>query len=205
MKDLTNNVRSRDALALVHLFAFEMHNLDGSYQETLYFTDSEIFVTADGREYTPLSVTFGSLSEDSSMATDSISINIDNINGALSAKALESEWRNNKCRIVRIVYSPVAEVVGADTYEFGLTDTGSEEYPNMNFDTDGIEFDAYILFEGVIDTFSATSQALAGKLTTQFTHWSKPYPPRTYNQNEFTTIIDAMVSLVYWGSSDPDE
>jgi hypothetical protein len=205
LKVITNNVRNDDAIAIVHLFEFDMYNFDNTFDETLRFTDSEIFITSAGNEYTPLSITFDRLNEDFSMATDSISLAIDNINGALTTKALASEWRNNNCRIVRVVYTPKSSTISGDEYEYGIADSGSETYPNMNFDTDGITFDAYVLFQGVIDTFSATSQALQGTLTTQFTHWAKPFPPRTYSQDEFTSIIDAMTEDLYWGRLDPDE
>jgi len=55
------------------------------------------------------------------------------------------------------------------------------------------------LFEGVIDTFSATSQTFTAQLTTKFTYWQMPYPTRTYNQNEFTSIVDAISEVIYWG------
>jgi ureidoglycolate hydrolase len=82
-----------------------------------------------------------------------------------------------------------------------VSDQGSTTYPRLEIS--GLTKDSYTLFEGVIDTFSATSQALNGGLTTQFAHWSKPYPSRTYNQNEFTSIVDAIVDTVYWGRATP--
>lgn len=197
MKSITNNVRSDDALAIVHLFEFDMYNLDNTFDETLYFTDNDIFVFDGTNEYTPLAITFDRLNEDFTMSSDSINLSIDNINGALTTKALASEWRNNRCKITRVAYTPPDETIGADTYEFGVSDNSTTTYPRLEIAS--FVKDSYVLFEGVIDTFSATSQALQGTLTTQFTHWQKPYPARTYNQNEFTSIVNAIVDTVYWG------
>ena len=40
---------------------------------------------------------------------------------------------------------------------------------------------------------------LSGNLTSLFVNWQKPDPIRTYNQQEFTTIIEAVTDLIYWG------
>ncbi len=197
MKTITNDVRSDDALAVIHLFEFDMYNLDNTFDETLYFTDNDLFVYDGTNEYTPLSITFDRLVEDSSMASDSINVSIDNINGALTTKALASEWRNNRCKIIRVMFTPPAQTVGSDTYEFGVADNSTVAYPRLEIAA--FTKDSYTLFEGVIDTFSATSQALQGTLTTKFTHWAKPYPARTYNQTEFASIVDAINDTIYWG------
>lgn len=197
MKTLTNDVRSDDAFAILHLFEFDMYTLANVFDETLQFTDHDIFVYDGTNEYTPLAITFDRLTEDFSMSADSINVAIDNINGALTTTALASEWRNNRCKITRVIYTPPAETISSDTYEFGVSDNSTVAYPRLEIS--GFTKDSYTLFEGVIDTFSATSQALQGSLTTQFVHWSKAYPTRTYNQNEFTSIIDTIVKVTYWG------
>ena len=197
MKTITNVVKSDEAFALLHLFEFDMYNLDNTFKETLYFTDHDIFVFDGTNEYTPLAITFDRLVEDFSMQSDSISLSIDNINGALATQALASEWRNNRCKVERVIYTPPSEVINGDEYEFGVTDNRLVEYPRLELYD--LQKDRYTPFEGVIDTFSATTQALQATLTTQFAHWAKPYPPRTYNQNEFTSIVDAIVDVIYWG------
>jgi len=200
MKQISNNVRSNEAFAMMHLFEFTMRNLDGTFKEVLYFTDHDIFVTSAGNEYIPLPISFDRLVEDVSMSSDSINLTIDNINGALTQEALASEWRNNNARIVRVIYTPPEQTFGAEDYEFGVIQEGEASvYPNVNFDTAGITFDSYVLFKGKIDTFSATSQALSASLTTQFSFWQKPFPPRTYSQNEFTSMVDTINDSVYWG------
>jgi hypothetical protein len=197
MKSITNTVRSDEAFAILHLFEFDMYNLDNTFKETLRFTDHDIFVFDGTNEYTPLVITFDRLAEDFTMQSDSISISIDNINGNLSSEALASEWRNNRCKVDRVIYTPPSETIGSDSYEFGVSDNGSTTYPRLEINT--LDKDQYTPFEGVVDTFSATTQALQATLTTQFAHWAKPYPPRTYNQNEFTSIVDAIVDVIYWG------
>ena len=197
MKSLTNNVRSDDTLSILHLFQFDMYDFNNTFDETLYFTDHDVFVYDGTNEYTPLAITFDKLAEDFSMTSDSINLSIDNINGSLSAKALASEWRNNRCSITRVIFTPESETIGSDTYEFGIRDNSTTTYPRLEIAS--LTKDSYTLFEGVIDTFSATTQALQATLTTQFTHWAKPYPARTYNQNEFTSIIDAITETIYWG------
>ena len=197
MKTITNNVRNDDQLAIIHLFEFDMYTLDNTFDETLYFTDHDIFVYDGTNEHTPISITFDKLSEDFSMQSDSINVSIDNINGALTTKALASEWRNNRCKITRVMYTPPSETISGDTYEYGVSDNTTTTYPRLEIAT--FVKDSYTLFEGLIDTFSATSQALQGTLTTKFTHWHKPYPSRTYNQNEFESIVNAIHETVYWG------
>ncbi len=200
-KTITNNVRSNEAFAMLHLFQFDLdRNWDydqADAGEILRFTDHDVFVYDGTNEYTPLAISFDKLTEDFSMQSDSINVVIDNINGALTTEALASEWRNNPCKITRVIYTPASETIGSDTYEFGVSDQGSTTYPRLEIA--GLTKDTYTLFEGVIDTFSATSQALNGSLTTQFSHWSKPYPSRTYNQNEFTSIVNTINDVVYWG------
>lgn len=205
-KTITNNVRSNDQMAMLHLFEFKMDkDFDGTAGEageTLYFTDHEIFVNDGTNEYTPLSITFDRLTEDASMQSDSINISIDNINGALSSEALASEWRNNPCKITRVVYTPPQEVIGSDTYDYGLTNgVPTTTYPVL--DISSYTKDVYDLFEGIIDTFSATEQSLQGTLTTKFIHWNKPYPTRTFNQNEFQSIVDTLNDTLYWGQQKP--
>mgnify|MGYP003977048391 FL=1 len=195
-KTITNNARNNDAIAILHLFEFDMYNLDGTFKETLRFTDHDIFVNDGGVEYTPLAITFDKLSEDGSMQSDSINLSIDNVSGALTTEALSSEWRNNKCKIERVIYTPASDVIDSETYEYGYGDN-LDTYPKL--DISGLSKDQYILFEGIIDTFSATEQSLSATLTSLFTNWSKPYPSRTYNQNEFTSVVDAITETVYWG------
>lgn len=196
MKTVTNNSRSNNQFAILHLFEFDMYNLDGTFDETLRFTDHDIFVNDGTNEYTPLAITFDKLSEDGSMSADSINISIDNVSGALTTEALASEWRNNPATIKRVVYTPVSDNIDGETYEYGYGDN-LDAYPKLDITT--LTKDSYILFKGIIDTFSATEQALSGTITSLFTNWSKPFPDRTFNQTEFTDIVDAMTETVYWG------
>jgi hypothetical protein len=195
-KTITNNARNNDAIAILHLFEFDMYNLDGTFKETLRFTDHDIFVNDGGVEYTPLAITFDKLSEDGSMQSDSINVSIDNVSGALTSEAFASEWRNNRCKITRVVYTPPSDTIDAEAYEYGYGDN-LDTYPKL--DISSISKDSYTLFEGIIDTFNATEQSLSATLTSLFTNWSKPYPSRTYNQNEFTSVVDAITETVYWG------
>ena len=195
-KTITNNARNNDAIAILHLFEFDMCNLDGTLKETLRFTDHDIFVNDGGVEYTPLAITFDKLSEDGSMQSDSINVSIDNVSGALTSEAFASEWRNNRCKITRVVYTPPSDTIDAEAYEYGYGDN-LDTYPKL--DISSISKDSYTLFEGIIDTFNATEQSLSATLTSLFTNWSKPYPSRTYNQNEFTSVVDAITETVYWG------
>ncbi len=43
MKDVTNNVRQDNALSIIHLFEFDMHDFDNVFVETLRFTDHDYF------------------------------------------------------------------------------------------------------------------------------------------------------------------
>ena len=188
-KTISTNSRNAPSIALLHLFEFHMDkNFDGDSDDTneiLYFTDHDIFVDYDGNEYTPLSITFNSLVEDLTMSSNSINLSIDNINGDLSAEALASEWRGNKAKITRIIYSYNGEAYDGEWHEFGATNVDSvTEYPKIDFNNI-FNFDSYLLFDGVIDTFSATEQSLQATINTQFVHWSKPFPTLTYNQNAF--------------------
>ena len=196
-KTITTNVRNDDAMGMIHLFEFDMYTLAGVFDETLRFTDHDVFVYDGSNEYTPLTITFDRLSEDFTMASDSINVTIDNINEALTAEALGSEWRNNRAKITRVLITPPAETISSETYEFGISENSTAAYPRLEIA--GITKDTYVLFEGVIDTFNATSQTFTAQLTTKFTFWQKPYPTRTYNQNEFTSIVDAISEVIYWG------
>ena len=196
-KTITTNVRNDDAMGMIHLFEFDMYTLAGVFDETLRFTDHDVFVYDGSNEYTPLTITFDRLSEDFTMASDSINVTIDNINEALTAEALGSEWRNNRAKISRVLITPPSETISSETYEFGISENSTAAYPRLEIA--GITKDTYVLFEGVIDTFSATSQTFTAQLTTKFTFWQKPYPTRTYNQNEFTSIVDAISEVIFWG------
>ena len=195
-KTISSNVRTERKLAILHLFEFDMYDFDITFSETLYFTDHDIFVNYDGNEYTPLAITFDSLTEDFSMSADRINITIDNVNSALSNTALANEWRNNRAVISRVVFTPPSETIGEDTYTYGYGDN-LDSYPKLNLDS--LTKDVWTLFSGIIDTFSASESTLKGTITTEFNNWSKPYPTRTYNQNEFTTIVGAMTDIIYWG------
>jgi len=196
-KTITTNVRNDDAMGMIHLFEFDMYTLAGVFDETLRFTDHDVFVYDGSNEYTPLNITFDRLSEDFTMASDSINVTIDNINEALTTEALGSEWRNNRAKISRVLITPPSETIDSETYEFGVSENSTAAYPRLEIS--GFTKDTYVLFEGVIDTFSATSQTFTAQLTTKFTYWQMPYPTRTYNQNEFTSIVDAISEVIYWG------
>jgi hypothetical protein len=196
MKTVTSNVRTNNAVSIMHLFEFDMYDFEGTFSETLRFTDHDIFVSDGTNEHTPLAITFDKLSEDGSMQSDSITLSIDNISGALSTEALASEWRNNRCKISRVIYTPDSDIVDSETYDYGYGDK-LDTYPKFNITT--VTKDTYTLFEGIIDTFGATEQSLTATVTTLFTNWNKPYPTRTYSQNEFVTVIDAMTEFLYWG------
>ena len=195
-KTISTNSRTDRQLALLHLFEFDMYNFDNTFKETLYFTDHDIFVNYNSIEYTPLAITFDSLVEDFSMAADSINVTIDNVNSALSNTALSTEWRNNRALIQRVAYTPPTESIKDETYTYGYGDN-LDSYPKLNLDS--ITKDVWTLFAGIIDTFSATESTLQGTITTEFNNWSKPYPTRTYSQNEFTTVVGAMTDIIYWG------
>ena len=196
MKTITNNSRSDRQLAILHLFEFDMYNFDNTFKETLRFTDHDIFVNYDGNEYTPLAISFDRLTEDFTMSADSISITIDNVNSGLSTEALASEWRNNRASIERVAYTPPSETIADETYTYGYGNN-LDSYPKL--DLVSLTKDVWTLFGGIIDTFSASESALNATITTEFNNWSKPYPTRTYNQNEFTTVVGAMTEIIYWG------
>lgn len=195
-KNITTNARANKQVAILHLFEFEMHNFDGTFKETLRFTDHDIFVVNGALEYTPLAITFDTLSENGSMQSDSINISIDNVSGAITSEALGSEWRNNKASISRVIYTPQSEIIDEEVYEYGYGQN-LDAYPKL--DLANTTKDIYVLFGGIIDAFSATEQTLSGTITSLFTNWNKPYPVRTFNQNEFTTIVDTMTDSLLWG------
>ena len=196
-KTVSTNVRNDDAMGMIHLFEFDMYLLNGNFSETLRFTDHDVFVYDGSNEYTPLSITFDRLSEDFTMASDTINVTIDNVNEALSNVALAKEWRNNRAKIIRVLITPPAETIGGVTYEFGMSENSSAAYPRLEIAS--LTKDVYVLFEGVIDTFNASTQIFNVSLTTKFTFWQKPFPTRTYNQNEFTSIVDSVNDSIYWG------
>ena len=196
-KTVTTNVRNDDAMGMIHLFEFDMYLLNGNFSETLRFTDHDVFVYDGSNEYTPLAITFDRLNEDFTMASDTINVTIDNVNEALSTVALAKEWRNNRAKIIRVLITPPAESIGGVTYEFGMSENSTAAYPRLEIA--GLTKDSYVLFEGVIDTFNASTQIFNVSLTTKFTFWQKPYPTRTYNQNEFTSIVDSMNDSIFWG------
>lgn len=197
MKSITTNARENNALGIMHLFEFEMKNFDGSLHETLRFTDHDVFVNDGTNEWTPLDITFNSLTEDFSMQSDNISVVIDNINRELSALALGKEWRNNRAKIIRVIYTPPDQTEGGNLYEFGVSDNSTADYPR--FEISAINKDEYILFEGIIDTFTASAGTLTANLATKFSNWNTPYPTVTFNQNSFTSIVSAVSDVIYWG------
>lgn len=196
-KTVTTNVRNDDAMGMIHLFEFDMYLLNGNFSETLRFTDHDVFVYDGSNEYTPLAISFDRLNEDFTMASDSINVTIDNVNEELSTVAMAKEWRNNRAKIIRVLITPPAETIGGVTYEFGMSENSSAAYPRLEIAS--LTKDSYVLFEGVIDTFNASTQIFTVQLTTKFTFWQKPYPTRTYNQNEFTSIVSAMSDSIFWG------
>ena len=66
-KTITNDVRGDDTFAILHLFEFDMFTLANVFDETLRFTDHDIFVNDGTNEFTPLSISFDKLVEDFSM------------------------------------------------------------------------------------------------------------------------------------------
>ena len=196
-KTVTTNVRNNEQMGMIHLFEFDMYTLAGSFSETLRFTDHDVFVYDGTNEYTPLAITFDRLTEDFTMATDSINVTIDNINEELTATALAKEWRNNRAKIQRVLMTPPSETVDGQSYDYGISENSSVAYPRLEIS--GLTKDSYVLFEGVIDTFNATTKAFNAQLTTKFTYWQKPYPARTYSQNEFVSIVDAISESIFWG------
>tara|TARA_R110001592_G_scaffold92192_1_gene269019 strand:+ start:271 stop:882 length:612 start_codon:yes stop_codon:yes gene_type:complete len=196
-KTVTTNVRNNEQMGMIHLFEFDMYTLAGSFDETLRFTDHDVFVYDGTNEYTPLAITFDRLTEDFTMATDSINVTIDNINEELTATALAKEWRNNRAKIQRVLITPPSETVDGQSYDYGISENSSVAYPRLEIS--GLTKDSYVLFEGVIDTFNATTKAFNAQLTTKFTYWQKPYPARTYSQNEFVSIVDAISESIFWG------
>jgi len=203
MKTITTNARNNNALSMLHLFEFTLTNLDGTPHEVVYLTDHDVFVQYNGNTYTPLSVTFDRLTEDISMQTNNITVTIDNVNLALSQAALGYEWRKNQADIHRVMFVPNSETISGDVYDFGYGDNlGTGTYPELIL-ADTTLKDIYTLFSGHIGHFSATQQSLTGTITTKFIHWQNPFPTRTFDQKEFTNIIDTIVETVYWGRNEP--
>lgn len=172
----------------------------------LYLTDHDIFVSYGGNTYTPVSISFDKLTEDISTQTNSVSLTMDNITSELSSKAFNYEWRGNATSITRVVYTPPSETpIDNNTYEFGYGDNletlEGEIYPLINIDT--YTKDVYSLFNGYINTFSATEQSLNATLSTKFIYWQRPFPTRTYDQKDFSGIIDVMTREAYWGRVKP--
>ena len=196
-KNITSSVRNDDAMGMIHLFEFDMYLLNGNFSETLRFTDHDVFVYDGSNEYTPLTITFDRLTEDFTMSSDTINIAIDNVNEELSTAAMAKEWRNNRAKIIRVLITPPAETIGGQTYEFGISENSSAAYPRLEIAS--LTKDVYVLFEGVIDTFSASTQTFTAQLTTKFSFWQAPYPTRTFNQLEFTSIVSAITDGIYWG------
>ena len=110
---------------------------------------------------------------------------------------MAKEWRNNRAKIIRVLITPPAETIGGQTYEFGISENSSAAYPRLEIAS--LTKDVYVLFEGVIDTFSASTQTFTAQLTTKFSFWQAPYPTRTFNQLEFTSIVSAITDGIYWG------
>jgi hypothetical protein len=196
-KTVTTNVRNDDAMAMLHLFEFDLYLLNGNFSETLRLTDHDVFVYDGTNEYTPLTVSFDRLTEDFTMASDTINITIDNVNEELTTAAMAKEFRGNRAKISRVLMTPPAETISGETYEFGVSENSSAAYPRLEIAS--LSKDTYTLFEGVIDTFSATTQTFTAQLTTKFTYWQAPYPARTFNQNEFASIVNAISEVIYWG------
>lgn len=196
MKNITSNARTNRQVAILHLFEFDMYNLDGTFKETLKFTDHDIFVDDGTNEYTPIAITFDSLNEDSSMQSDSINITIDNVNGVIAGEALSSEWRGNRASITRVIYTPNSTTMYDEVYTYGYGDN-LDGYPKL--DLTELTKDVYIMFQGIINTFTATETILNGEITSLFTNWNKIFPERTFNQSEFSTIIDTMTDELQWG------
>jgi hypothetical protein len=198
MKSISSNVRTSDC-GILHLFEFNVRDIQtGEISEVLRLTDHDIFVTFDGQEYTPVSVTFDQLTEDTSNSANTINVSIENITNELSSIALQNEWRNNAAKIIRVMYQPPAATLDGEVYDYGI---GGNEAANVypNLDLTAVPLDSYSLFDGVIDNMVVTSQAVSVGLTNLFVHWQKTYPERTYSQNEFTTVVDAIVEEIYWG------
>lgn len=196
-KTVTTNVRNNEQMAMIHLFEFDLYLLDGNFSETLRFTDHDVFVYDGTNEFTPLSISFDRLAEDFTMASDTINITIDNINEELTAVAMAKEFRGNRAEITRVLFTPPAETISGQSYEFGISENSSVAYPRLEIAS--YTKDSYVLFEGVIDTFSATSQIFTAQLTTKFTYWQAPYPTRTFNQTEFSSIVAAISDNIFWG------
>jgi len=198
MKSISNNIRSQDC-GILHLFEFNVRDIQtGEIDDVLRFTDHDIFVTFNGQEYSPVSVTFDQLTEDSSNSANAINVSVENVTNELSSIVLKNEWRNNAAKIIRVMYQPPSMLVEGENYEFGV---GGNEAANIypNLDLTNVSVDSYELFDGVINKMSVTSQAISASLTNNFIHWGKEFPDRSFNQKEFVTVVDAIVDQIYWG------
>ena len=172
----------------------------------LYLTDHDIFVSYGGNTYTPVSISFDKLKEDISTQTNSVSLTMDNITSELSSKAFNYEWRGNPTSITRVLFTPPSETpIDNNTYEFGYGDNletlDGDIYPLINIDT--YTKDVYNLFNGYINTFSATEQSINVTLSTKFIYWQRPFPTRTYDQKDFSGVINVMTQEAYWGRVKP--
>jgi len=198
MKSISSNVRTSDC-GILHLFEFNVRDIQtGEISEILRLTDHDIFVTFNGQEYTPVSVTFDQLTEDISNSANTINVSIENITNELSSIALQNEWRNNAAKIIRVMYQPPATTLDGEVYDYGISgNEAASMYPEL--DLTSVLLDSYNLFDGVINNMVVTSQAVSVGLTNLFVHWSKAVPERTYTQNDFTSIIEAIVDEIYWG------
>lgn len=167
--------------------------------EKLYLTDHDIFVNYSGNQYTPLSISFDKLKEDISTQSNEINLTLDNISGDLAHKAFQYEWRGNPVSIKRVVYTPPSESpIDGNTYEFGYGDNLEGVYPELLLD-DVLSKDIYSLFDGYINSFSASESSLSASVSTKFIYWQRAYPSRTYDQKEFSGIIQAMSEEQHWG------
>lgn len=202
MKTITNNARFANRVSVLHLFEFDLYTLAGTFQETLYLTDHDIFVKYGGTSFTPMSISFNTLKEDISQQSNSISLTMDNVNNDFVGRAYTQEWRKNRVNIKRVVYVPSYETDGEGySYLYGYGDnydSATQTYPELIVE-DLPFYDAYDLFTGFIDTFSATEETLSATVATKFIHWKNPFPSRTYDQREFNSVIKAMTEELHWG------
>lgn len=186
----------------------------------LRFTDNDVFAIYGTNLYIPLSITFNDISEDTAIQSEKINISFDNLNGDLTAMALQKEWRNNNFKIYKVFYphntfsqtdpsgglapseylapSETLAPAGADLipFDYGLGETFTD-YPKV--DLDGIASkDIWLIYDGLVDTFNATEGIINISLINEMSRWNKPIGTRTFNQGEFQTIINAMTEEISW-------